>query len=107
VGSREEYAGWLRRADVAVSTAIHEFFGIAVIEAVRAGCRPLLPAKLSYPELFPEEFLYQNDNEFAGALKNALSAKDRLAPERARELTERFSWDALIPRYRIWLEDVA
>lgn len=105
--SGEEYAGWLRRADVAVSTAVHEFFGIAVIEAVRAGCCPLLPARLSYPELFQEEFLYRNDSEFAGALKGALSAGGRLAPERAHDLTERFSWDSLVPRYRDWIADIA
>jgi len=45
--SREEYARWLRQGDLVLSTADHEFCGISVIEAVRAGCRPLLPKRLS------------------------------------------------------------
>ncbi len=49
----EQYRALLQRSDIVVSTAIHEFFGIAVIEAIHAGCCPLLPHRLSYPELTP------------------------------------------------------
>ena len=36
-----------------LSTARHEFFGVAVVEALLAGCLPWLPDRLSYPELLP------------------------------------------------------
>jgi glycosyltransferase involved in cell wall biosynthesis len=49
--SREQYINTLQQADVIVSTANHEFFGITILEAIAAGCFPLLPKRLSYPEL--------------------------------------------------------
>jgi glycosyltransferase involved in cell wall biosynthesis len=102
VKSRRSYAEWLRRGDIVVSTAGHEFFGISVIEAVRAGCRPLLPDRLSYPEMFPGEFLYDEKN-FYGRMKKAVLKKKRLSPGQAREFTDRFSWDALGQVYREWI----
>jgi glycosyltransferase involved in cell wall biosynthesis len=48
---RADYQRALSRADVFVSTAIHEFFGIATVEAMVAGAYPLLPRRLAYPEL--------------------------------------------------------
>ncbi len=102
VKSHKEYARWLKSSDIVVSTAGHEFFGMAVIEAVRAGCRPLLPCRLSYPELFPGEFLYE-EKEFLNRLKKELSKKQRLSDDQRIELTERFSWDTLIPEYKTWL----
>jgi glycosyltransferase involved in cell wall biosynthesis len=99
--SREEYGKWLRRGDVVLSTAGHEFFGISVIEAVRAGCRPLLPKRLSYPELFPVEYLYE-DNELVDKLVETLG-KGGLAATTAVGLTERFSWQAVGDKYEDWL----
>ena len=89
-----------------VSTALHEFYGIAVIEAVRAGCRPLLPNRLSYPELFDGEFLYDED-EFVEKFAEVLLNKPRLSDEEAERLTERFSWPRLAPAYREWLLEPA
>lgn len=63
--SRGEYLAALRESDIVVSTAAHEFFGIGVLEAIAAGCRPLLPNRLAYPQLLtvagcepPEKYLY-------------------------------------------------
>ncbi len=101
-GSRGEYAKWLRRGDIAVSTSMHEFFGVSVLEAVRAGCRPLLPARLSYPEIFPAEYLY-DDADLTPRLKVEISAGNRLSTDESRRLTEPYSWDALAPEYEAWI----
>jgi len=53
VESKGEYWEWLHKADWVLSTAEHEFFGIAVVEALFARCLPWLPEKLSYRELLP------------------------------------------------------
>jgi len=50
---RRRYWQRLASGDWVLSTARHEFFGIAVVEALLAGCLPWLPDRLSYPELLP------------------------------------------------------
>ena len=97
VPSRQEYGKWLKKGDIVVSTATHEFFGMAVLEAVRAGCRPLLPNRLSYPENFPDGFLY-NDEIFVDRFIETLG-RARLSLEDCRRLTEKFSWESLANDY--------
>lgn len=53
-----EYRSLLARAGIVVSTALHEFQGIAMLEAVSAGARPLVPDALCYPEQYPEAYRY-------------------------------------------------
>ena len=48
---RDEYERVLANSDIVVSTANHEFFGIGVLEAIAAGCYPVLPNRLSYPNI--------------------------------------------------------
>ena len=68
--SRTDYERVLGSADVFVSTAHHEFFGVAAAEAIAAGCLPLLPNRLAYPDLLaamsPEQrahHLYETDED--------------------------------------------
>jgi hypothetical protein len=43
-----------------LSTSLHEFQGLAVLEAVQLGCIPILPNRLVYPELFNSTYLYKS-----------------------------------------------
>ena len=54
--ARSDYRALLQQADLVISTADHEFFGISILEAICAGAFPLLPWRLSYPELIPPEY---------------------------------------------------
>ena len=101
VASRDEYARLLHSGDIVLSTARHEFYGMAVIEAVRAGCFPLLPARLSYPELFPAKFLYV-DEELVDRLTALLQEQNLLDRSEAKVLTERYSWPLLKKKYLEW-----
>jgi glycosyltransferase involved in cell wall biosynthesis len=58
---REAYHALLGRSHIAVSTANHEFFGVAMLEATHFGARPLVPDRLSYPEIFPAVYRYPDD----------------------------------------------
>ncbi|MCA9000924.1 MAG: DUF3524 domain-containing protein, partial [Planctomycetes bacterium] len=64
--SRAEYARWLGACDLVVSCASHEFYGMAVLEAVCAGCTPFTPASLAYPEVLdpvPQPFPHYGSRE--------------------------------------------
>jgi glycosyltransferase involved in cell wall biosynthesis len=56
--SRAAYLELLARADLVVSTARHEFFGISMLEATHLGAYPLVPDRLAYVELFPPAHRY-------------------------------------------------
>ncbi|XOF34971.1 MAG: DUF3524 domain-containing protein [Candidatus Electrothrix sp. YB6] len=102
--SRAEYASLLHCGDIIVSTARHEFFGMAVLEGVRAGCRPLVPDRLSYQELFPDAYRYpENKNGFVRALRQLLREPRPLTAAEAQKMTEPYSWDAVAGKYRQWL----
>ncbi|WP_018881257.1 DUF3524 domain-containing protein [Thioalkalivibrio sp. ALE30] len=55
---RREYEDLLGRAGIVVSTALHEFQGLAVLEATAAGATPLVPDALAYREQYPDTCRY-------------------------------------------------
>lgn len=68
--TRADYLSVLRDADIFVSTAVHEFFGISAVEAMASGCFPVLPRRLAYPELlaavdaeFRAQCFYDDDGD--------------------------------------------
>ena len=113
VPSRKVYRQWLSKGDIVVSTALQENFGISVVEAVHSECLPLLPDRLSYPEIIPKKFhadvLYRNATDLADRLKyriTHLSGFDGLRKELSMAM-DRFSWPNMIDRYDQTLEDLA
>ncbi len=60
--NEDEYRAILSQGGIAVSTAIHEFQGISMLEAASAGVRPLVPDALCYPEQYPAEYRYPAGN---------------------------------------------
>jgi glycosyltransferase involved in cell wall biosynthesis len=91
------YAELLASSDIAVSTAMNEFFGLAMIEAACAGCYPLVPDRLAYRELYPERFRYPDEAGLAVRLRELLV--ERPLPGAAREIAEAFTYDRLTWEY--------
>jgi len=67
--SKDEYWKYLAKAGIAVSTAIHEFQGLSMLEAVSAGATPVVPDDLCYQEQYPESYRYPPGNSDALAQK--------------------------------------
>ncbi|MBN1343115.1 MAG: DUF3524 domain-containing protein [Phycisphaerae bacterium] len=118
--TRDDYQAALAEADIIVSTAVHEFFGISVVEAIAAGAYPLLPRRLAYPEILGSREVDRTDGFFyeagAAALADTLA---RLAerierddlwhgdPARGVRAVERFHWDRLAPQLDTAIDAVA
>ena len=101
----DDYADLLSRADVVVSTAHQEFFGVAVVEAMAAGAFPVLPNRLAYPELIPAEHhtrcLYNGVDDLVDKVRWALTHREEAAAV-AADLSESMSaydWSLVAPRY--------
>jgi glycosyltransferase involved in cell wall biosynthesis len=113
VPERQDYEKWLKRGALVVSTAIQENFGISVIEAVLMGCIPLLPRRLSYPEILPaayhEHFLYQNKNDLMEKLFDIMTDYRRYEPLRNHLVEEMksFLWPNVVAGYDRTLKRLA
>ncbi|MAF67594.1 MAG: glycosyl transferase family 1 [Planctomycetes bacterium] len=93
VEGADVYASLLGGCDLIVSSARHEFFGLAVTEAMAAGCSPLLPNRLSYPEILPaslhDEGLYGSSDELVRRLvAHAADAARLRSPARRARMRE-------------------
>ncbi len=113
---RADYLAALAEADVVVSTAKHEFFGVGVVEAIAAGCFPVLPRRLAYPEVLAglegaAECFYDGSARALAAKLGALAERRddlwRGDPERGRRAVAGFAWPVLRPRLDAALEAVA
>lgn len=99
---RAEYEALLGRAQLAVSTAQHEFFGISMLEAAHFGAHPLVPDRLAYPELFPAMYRYESSDELVGRLASMCRAwcAGRVDLRVARpEITAAHRSDRVAPKY--------
>lgn len=113
VDSADDYRALLRDSDVVLSTALHDFQGLAVLEAVAAGCVPLLPARQAYPEWFGADVCYISDLENPQREAQAMAQKlielnDAFTQEAlptAPDLSH-FHWSQLATEYESLLSDL-
>ena len=108
----EEYARLLWQADIVVSTADHEFFGISILEAMYCQCYPLLPNRLVYPEYIPgpseKRNLYRGQKQLTRKLTDALSDLKVTREVHFHHIAEQFDWENMKSRWNreisSWLE---
>jgi glycosyltransferase involved in cell wall biosynthesis len=105
------YRTMLSQSDIVVSTAIQEFFGISVIEALYCGCVPVLPRRLSYPELLPPEThatcLYDDDSALADRLATTIHDLPTFKQHDFRVVAQQYGWGLMAAQWDAAFEQIA
>ncbi len=99
----DEYGTWLARGAIAVSSALHEFQGLAMLEATAAGATPLVPDALAYREQYPDACRYPPGD--VTALADRLADWLHNGPPPAPDITP-WTPERLLPAWRRRLEDL-
>jgi glycosyltransferase involved in cell wall biosynthesis len=114
IQDRDSYQALLRRCDIVLSTALHDFQGLAILEAVQAGCLPVVPARLAYPELLPATCCYgshiQSPEKESEALASHLAQLAQLHARRSLPAApdiSALSWANMASDYRDLLHSIA
>ncbi len=105
IADRTDYFNLLKTCDIVLSTALHDFQGLAVQEACLFGCTPLAPDKLVYPEYLDANFLYPSLDDktvsaqaIADRLKNWLAHKTK-GLNLPKPNLDQYKGESLRPRY--------
>jgi len=91
---KDDYYKMLCSSKVIFAPSRHENFGLSVIEGMAAGCIPIVPDALAFPEYVPDECRYRSEKEMYKLLRNP----PELTPMELSKCIDDFDYSAVIPR---------
>ena len=110
--SASDYRALLPQMDLVVSTALHEYQGLSVLEAAASGCHVLVPNRLAYPEWFHGDALYESSVDdpiieqeaLLASLKSFIVQLEQWRQFPAPDVSA-LSWTSLRPKYATVMEN--
>jgi len=68
----EEYSKFLSQAKILFISSLEDTFNYTIMDAIRCGCVPVAPRSLCFPEILPDEYLYDGVIEASRVCKKIL-----------------------------------
>ena len=105
IENRHDYLQTLQQSEIVFSTALHDFQGLAMQEAIACGCTPVAPNRLAYPEYIPTSCLSDSYPEEPEREAAAMAEKiiELQAKPQLLDLTQR-SWKNMADQYEQQLQ---
>ena len=101
--SFEDYANWLWKADILPVTSNQDFFGGSIMEGVYCCTTPLLPNRLTYPELFSQsenpQLFYENSDELIDKLTYAIQNISETRKRSCHVNARKYDWANMAKEY--------
>ena len=105
----KEYKELLLKSDILPVTSKQDFFGISAIEAIAAGCVPILPNRLAFPEHLNEavfqEYYYDSCDELTAKILHFLDTKPD-SSQSLRDYILKYDLGIVAPKYDHCFEQV-
>lgn len=101
---KKSYCEWLWKSNIIPVTSNQEFFGASVMEAIYCGNYPILPNRLTYPELLPLNMYKDNIYDSITDLTKKLIVtvqrlnNNELLPDLSKIATK-YDWSEIAPIY--------
>ena len=99
----EDYHKLLAKTDILPVTSFQDFFGGSVVEAMAAGCIPLLPDRLAYPEHLNDRLrclcLYSSPEDALSKLIFLMDNERTGLVEEVRSLVKKYDWQQVVTIY--------
>ncbi len=101
---RNDYMAIVAESDLVLSTSVHDFQGLSILESAAAGVRPVVPDRLAYPEWFSGDCRYRSSDD---AEQDAAHLADHIEkwvqqgrPVFDRNSIRQLAWPAIADQWR-------
>ncbi len=102
--SKTKYFEWLQLANMMMVTSHQDFFGISIVEAIAAGCFPILPNRLSYAEHIDAEeidqCIYKEDSCLLEQLESVINTKRYQNTKGYSDFVQKYDWENISSVYK-------